>query len=115
MNSFGAISTLVSEITPGRELYALAIVPVMGGVQTPYSWPVQCVQMQKSEAEQVVPYVLEGDTAIGSMGRAVSSLESDNERHRLAAAIGDVLRVTRERILLPIFRDFPDLCPDEMK
>jgi len=33
----------------------------------------------------------------------------------MAAAIGDVLRVTRENILLPIFRDFPELCPDELK
>lgn len=71
--------------------------------------------MQKSEAERIVSHVLEVYASLGAMDRIVSALESETEKRQLAAAIGDVLRVTREHVLLPIFRDFPELYPDELK
>ena len=71
--------------------------------------------MQKSEAERMVAHVLEVYALIGSMDRITSSLESEVERTRLVAAIGDVLRVTREEILLPIFHEFPDLVPHSLE
>lgn len=73
------------------------------------------VQMQKSEAERLVAHVLEVYASLGAMDRVASSLESETEKRQPAAATGDVLCVTREHVLLTIFRDFPDLCPDELK
>jgi hypothetical protein len=71
--------------------------------------------MQKSEAERIVAHVLEVYASIGSMDSIISSLESEIERRRLAAAIGDILRVTREEVLLPIFHEFPDLVPNALE
>jgi hypothetical protein len=71
--------------------------------------------MQKSEAERIVAHVLEVYASIGSMDSIISSLESEVERRRLVAAIGDILRVTREEVLLPIFHEFPDLVPNALE
>jgi hypothetical protein len=71
--------------------------------------------MQKSEAERIVAHVLEVYASIGSMDSIISSLESEIERRRLVAAIGDILRVTREEVLLPIFHEFPDLVPNALE
>jgi hypothetical protein len=58
---------------------------------------------------------LEVYASIGSMDSIISSLESEVERRRLVAAIGDILRVTREEVLLPIFHEFPDLVPNALE
>jgi hypothetical protein len=71
--------------------------------------------MQKREAERMVAHVMEVYASIGSMDSIISSLESEIERRRLVSAIGSILRVTREEVLLPIFREYPDLVPSSLE
>jgi hypothetical protein len=70
--------------------------------------------MEKSEAEVVVINVLHIYRAIGAIDGIIPKLSSDIERHRVMAAVGEMLRLTREDLLIPIFRQFPELVPDEM-
>jgi hypothetical protein len=70
--------------------------------------------MQRSEAEKILAHVLELYSSIGSIDETISGLESDSEKRRLVAALGNILRISREEIMLPIFSDYPDLMPETL-
>ena len=72
-------------------------------------------KLQRPEAERIVSAMLQLHAALGTLDVAVSDLASGREQRRMADALGIMLRTVREAVLLPIFRDFPDLCPEELK
>jgi hypothetical protein len=48
---------------------------------------------------------------IGSIDLAISNITDEQEKRQYVAALGNLLRVIREDILLKIFKDYPDLNP----
>jgi hypothetical protein len=72
-------------------------------------------KLQRPQAERIVSATLQLHAALGTLDAAVSDLASGRDQRRMADALGIMLRTVREAVLLPICRDFPDLCPDELK
>ena len=71
-------------------------------------------KMDKKVAEKIVHSVMNAYTALGDLDLAISELSSDDERRRFSSALGLVLQITREQMLLPIFGNFPDLIPPKL-
>lgn len=72
-------------------------------------------KLQRPQAERIVSAMLQLHAALGTLDAAVSDLAPGREWRRMADALGVMLRTAREDILLPIFREFPELCPDDLK
>lgn len=69
--------------------------------------------MEREIASRIVRSVFDMYRAVGDCDAAVSSIESEEEKRPLVSAIGEIMRLTRQQMLLPIFSQYPDLIPEE--
>jgi hypothetical protein len=67
--------------------------------------------VERKTASQIVELTVSLNERIGALDLAISNIPDEQEKRQYAAALGDILRVVREDILLKIFRDYPDLNP----
>lgn len=67
--------------------------------------------MERKIASQIVESTMSLNEKIGSVDLAISNIPDENERKQYIFALGNILRVIREDILLQIFKDYPDLNP----
>lgn len=67
--------------------------------------------MNKDAAERVVSAMMLVFEALGTVDSVISEVESEEERSRLIRALGAIMRITREELLVPIFSEHPELVP----
>jgi Flp pilus assembly protein CpaB len=67
------------------------------------------VGLERKIASQIVDATMTLNEQIGSIDLAIRSISDEQEKRQYAAALGNLLRVIREDILLKIFKDHPDL------
>ena len=67
--------------------------------------------MERKIASQIVESTMSLNEGIGSVDLAISDITDENEKKKYVTALGNILRVIREDILLEIFKDYPDLDP----
>jgi len=67
--------------------------------------------VERKIASQIVESTMSLNEGIGSVDLAISDITDENEKKKYVTALGNILRVIREDILLEIFKDYPDLDP----
>jgi hypothetical protein len=67
--------------------------------------------VERKIASQIVESTMSLKEGIGSVDLAISNITDENEKKKYVTALGNILRVIREDILLEIFKDYPDLNP----
>lgn len=65
--------------------------------------------MERKIASQIVESTMSLNEKIGSVDLAISNILDENEKKKYVTALGNILRVIREDLLLEIFKEYPDL------
>lgn len=65
--------------------------------------------MERKIASQIVESTMSLNEKIGSVDLAISNILDENEKKKYVTALGSILRVIREDLLLEIFKEYPDL------
>jgi hypothetical protein len=70
--------------------------------------------LDRNEAEKIVDLIMNIYSQIGMLDNVITGIKSDEDRRRLIGAVGAIMKTSGEEILLPIFRDYPELLPKEL-
>jgi hypothetical protein len=67
--------------------------------------------VERKTASQIVSATVALNEKIGAVDLAITDIVDEEEKSHYVTALGDVLRIIREDILLKILREYPDLNP----
>ena len=70
--------------------------------------------MEERIARKIIEATLQLYEALGPLDMAISELKSEVERQPLSEAVGVILKISRNDVLLPVFREFPNLVPSSL-